>query len=221
MAVGTLWYAQQATAKILQAALAAGTATTQVGCTTQALDQIISNATSSTTGAGSIRTWTGRVTNVSIKGGSRELKAVDTLGINQLAQHGRPEIMTAEFSLILENAQGSEYLSGVPFITSVVCASYDYGTGAGQYGSTFTSTFSRWQYGEKSTAASDRPALAVLFKLTDAVALASNKTVNVLLNNAYLTNREMSLAADGSVEEKWTIKCLAQDYYEEDNFDST
>jgi hypothetical protein len=156
--------------------------------------------------------WTGRVTNVSIKGGSRDMKAVDTLGIHQLAQHGRPEIMTAEFSLILENAQGAEYLSGVPFITTITVPSY---TG------TFTSTFSRWQYGEKSTSASDRPSLAVLFRLTDAVATASNKTVNVLLNNAYLTNREMSLAADGSVEEKWTIKCLAQDYYEEDNFANT
>jgi hypothetical protein len=209
MAVGTLWYAQQAAAQILQGTLASGTATTQVGCTTQALNQIIANATSATSGAGSIWNWTGRVTNVSIKGGSRDFTAVNTLGINQLGQQGRPEIITAEFSLILENAQGAEYLSGTPFITSVVVAAY---TG------TYTSTFTRWQYGEKSTNAADRPTLAVLFKLTDAVATASNKTVNVLMNNAYLTNREMSLAADGNVEEKWTIKCLAQDYYEEDNF---
>ena len=209
MAIGTLWYAQQASAKILQGTIASGTATTQIGCTTQALDQIIVAATTSTTGAGSIQTWTGRVTNVSIKGGSRDYKAVDTLGINQLGQQGRPEIMTAEFSLILENSQGSEYISGTPFISTVTVPAY---TGSS------TSTFTRWQYGEKSTAATDRPALAVLFKLTDAVATASNKTVNVLLNNAYLTNREMSLTADGFVEEKWTVKCLAQDYYEEDNF---
>jgi len=212
MALGTLWYAQQASAKILQGALASGTATTGIGCTTQALDQIIVNATTQTSGSGSIRTWTGRVTNVSIKGGSRDFKAKDTLGISQLAEHGRPEVITAEFSLIFENAQGAEYLSGIPFITTVTVTDYTIG------GTTFTSTFSRWQYGEKSTSVADRPSLAVLFKLTDAVVSASNKTVNCLLNNAYLTDRESSLAADGSVEEKWTIKCLAQDYYEEDNF---
>lgn len=213
MAIGTLWYAQQASAKILNGVIASGTAVTQIGCTTQALDQIIvavaTAGTTGATGAWTLQTWTGRVSNVSIKGGSRDMSAVNTLGISQLAMHGRPEIMTAEFSLILETAQGAEYLSGTPFITTAVVANYQ---------GTFTSTFSRWQYGEKSTSAADRPALAVLFKLTDSVATASNKTVNVLLNNAYLTNREMSLAADGNVEEKWTIKCLAQDYYEEDNF---
>jgi len=208
MALGTLWYAQQAEAKILQGTLASGTATAQVGCTTAALDQIIVNATSSTNGAGSIRTWTGRVTNVTIRGGSRDMTAVNTLGISQLAKQGRPEIMTAEFSLILENAQGAEYVSGVPFTTATVA----------NYTGTYTSTFTRWQYGEKSTNAADRPALAVLFRLTDSVATASNKAVNCLFNNAYLTNRETSLSADGNVEEKWTIKCLAQDYYEEDNF---
>ncbi len=211
MAVGTLWYAQQASAQILQDTIASGTATTQIGCTTQALDQIIVNATSATSGSGSIWTWTGRVSDVSIKGGSRDYTAVNTLGINQLGQQGRPEIITAEFSLILENSQGAEYLSGTPFITSVEVSNYV---------DTATCTFTRGQYGEKSTNATDRPALAVLFKLTDAVETEDNKTVNVLLNNAYLTNREYSLTADGYVEEKWTIKCLAQDYYEEDNFDA-
>lgn len=210
MVTGTLWYAEQASAKILQAAIASGTATTQVGCTTQSLDQIISNATTAASGLGSIATWTGRLTDVTIRGGSRDMTAVNTFGITQLAKQGRPEIITAEFSLILENSDAAQYSSGTPFIQTVTVANY---TG------TFSSTFSRFQYGEKSTATADRPTLAVLFKLTDAVATASNKTVNVLMNNAYLTNREMSLNSDGNVEEKWTIKCLAQDYYEEDNFD--
>jgi len=209
MAIGTLWYAQQAAVKILQGTLAEGTATTQVGCTTAALSQIIVNATTTTTGSGSIRTWTGRVNNLTIRGGSRDGTAVNTFGINQLMHHGRPEVMTAEFTLLLENAQGAEYISGLPMVTTVSVANY---TG------TYTSTFTRWQYGEKSTSAADRPTLAVLFTLNDAVATASNKTMNVLMNNSYLTNREMSLAADGTVEEKWTLKCLAQDYYEEDNF---
>ena len=209
MAVGTLWYAQQASAKILQGTINSGTSTSQYGCTTASLDQIIVNVTTATTGSGSIRTWTGRITDLSIKGGSRDTTAVDTFGITQLSKHGRPEIMTAEFSLIMENSQGAEYISGTPLLTSVVCASY---TG------TFTSTFTRWQYGEKSTNSTDRPTLAVLFKLTDSVATASNRTVNCLMNNAYLTNRETGLSADGNVEEKWTVKCLAQDYFEEDNF---
>jgi hypothetical protein len=212
MALGTLWYAQQASVKILQGGLAGGTATTQLGCTTAAFDQIVVNATTATTASGWLfnsTIWTGRTTNVTIRGGSRDMTAVNTLGINQLAKQGRPEIMTAEFSLIFENAQGAQYISGDPYVTTCAVTNY---TG------TFTSTFTRWQYGEKSTNAADRPNLVVLFKLTDAVATASNKTVNCLFNNAYLTNRETSLTADGNVEEKWTIKCLAQDYYEEDNF---
>jgi len=212
MAIGTLWYAQQASVKILNGGLASGTATTQLGCTTAALDQIVVNATTASALAGWLTgsaIWTGRTTNVTIRGGSRDMTAVNTFGINQLAQHGRPEIMTAEFSLIMENAQGAEYISGSPYVTTATVPNY---TG------TFTSVFTRWQYGEKSTNAADRQSLVVLFKLTDAVATASNKTVNCLFNNAYLTNRETSLTADGNVEEKWTIKCLAQDYYEEDNF---
>jgi hypothetical protein len=89
-------------------------------------------------------------------------------------------------------------------------------------GSTFTATFVRYQFGEKSTAASDRQKLAAMFILTnEATTAALNKTVYVLMNDATLTNRELSLSSDGYVEEKWTIKCLAQNYYEEDNFTET
>ena len=211
MAIGTLWYAQQANATILQGALAGGTAVTQLGCTTAALNQIVVSATTATAAAGWLtdsKTWTGRVTNLTIRGGSRDFSKVDTFGITQLGKQERPDIVTAEYTLIMESSDGAQYLSGTPYTSAVVAS----------YAGTFTSTFTRWKYGEKSTNATDRPTLVVLFRLTDSVLTASNKTVNVLMNNSYLTEREMSLTSDGYVEEKWTIKCLAQDYYEEDNF---
>jgi hypothetical protein len=196
MTVGQLWYAQQGEAWINLGAITTVATTLSL--------ELQMGTTSTVIADGYKKDWTGRVSNISINGGSRDIKALDTLGINQLAQQGRPEIMTAEFTVILENNSGAEYIGG-----DAVCTFAGTTTSAG----TYTGTFQRFQYGEKTTAATDRQKTAVLLKLTDGV-----KVQYCLLNNAYMTGRELSLSADGYVEEKWTIKCLAQDYYEEDNF---
>jgi len=189
MAVGTLWYAQQAEAWINLGGIASVPFTASF---TQTLLELM--GTSSTTiQTGYRKEWTGRVTNVSVRGGNRGYKAVDTLGIVQLGQQGRPELVTAEFGVIFENADAAIYI-----------------TGSGVTGCT---SYTRFQYGEKSTAAADRQKIAMLFKTTD-----GTKVYHFLMNNAYLIGRDMTLNSDGYVEEKWTIGALAQDCYEEDNF---
>lgn len=196
MTVGTLWYAQQAEAWIRLGAI-----TTIAGGTfTQTLETLMGTASSVVT-ADYKKDWTGRIMSLSVTGGSRDFKALNTFGISQLAQQGRPEIVQCEFSIVYEDTASAQYISGTP-----------YGVAAFTTG-TYTGTFTRFQFGEKSTAAADRQKLAVMFKLTDGV-----KVVYLLLNNAFMTNRDISLNSDGYVEEKWTMKTLAQDYYEEDNF---
>lgn len=197
MAVGVLWYAQMARAHIANAL-------TSVTTNTPIFAQL-STATGTASGQNSVE-WTGRVSNVSIRGGSRDAEAVNTLGISQLQHNMRPEIVTAEFSLIYKDSLSAAYIAGSE-------TTYAYtGTLAN------TGTFSRYQYGEKSTAATDRATICVVFTLDNDVTGASNNTVYISMNNAVLTNREMSLTAEGYLEEKWTIKCLAQNYYEKNNF---
>lgn len=189
MAVGILWYAQMAHVSI------GGSITTPTTASPLFVQL-----------AATVKDWTGRVSNVAVRGGSRDAVAVNTLGIVQLQHNQRPEIVTAEFTLIYEGDSSAAYIAGSPI-------SFNYtGTLAS------TGTYSRYQYGEKSTAATDRAVIAVCFTLDNGATGASNKTVYVTLNNAVCTSREFSLAADGYLEEKWTIKCLAQNYYEEDNF---
>lgn len=55
---------------------------------------------------------------------------------------------------------------------------------------------------------------SVLIKFTD-----GSNTVNVLLNSAYMTKLgDISLDAEGHAEQEIMFKCLAKDYYEEDDF---
>lgn len=55
---------------------------------------------------------------------------------------------------------------------------------------------------------------SVLISFTD-----GNNSVNVLLNDAYMTKLgDISLDAEGHAEQEIMFKCLAKDYYEEDDF---
>lgn len=196
MATGVLWYAQQAEVHISGTTLGS----TALASTTQSLFSQLTTPTA----------WTGRCKDLSISGGSRDMTAENTLGVNQLEMHGRPEIMSAEFTLVYEDGDSAAYIAGTPFATANVTTA----TAGNHYA---TGTFTRYQYGEKTTAAADRAKMAVCFVLTN-MATTSNKTVYVILNEAVMTSRELSLNSEGYVEEKWTVKCLAQNYYEEDNF---
>ena len=200
MAVGTLWYAQMARAHIANAV-------TSIVTNTPIFAQI-STATGTASGQNAVE-WTGRVTNLTISGGSRDLAAVNTLGISQLQHNQRPEIVTATFSLIYDNVNAAALIAGTVAVTAF---SYT-GTLAN------TGTYNRYQFGEKSTAATDRVLLACVFTLDDGVGGATGKTVYISINNAVMVSPpEVSLSADGYVEEKWTLKCLAQNYYVEANF---
>jgi len=60
----------------------------------------------------------------------------------------------------------------------------------------------------------DRTLKSILITFTD-----GTNTVNVLMNDAYATKLgDIKLDAEGHAEQEITFKCLAQDYYEEDDF---
>ncbi len=153
--------------------------------------------------------YTGKCKDVSITGGSRDYSKVDVLGANQLGQEERPELMQMELTLVYDESTTAQYLGGPATTTFTVTE-----------GS--TRTYNRYQYGERTTATTDKQIMAVLVVLDDRTGTVTTaQKVNSLLNNARCTNRELSLAADGHVEEKLTFKGLSLDYYEEDNFDQT
>jgi hypothetical protein len=127
--------------------------------------------------------------------GSRDYSAVNVLGTSQLGQQGRPDVIEASLTLVYQDADTMTGFGGAGTTITI---------------GTTTVTYKRYQGGEK--ASGDRAASAFLFSITD-----GTSTVNCLLNNAYTTSRDISLAADGHVEETITVKCLAQNYYEEDN----
>ena len=192
MAIGVLWYAQQAKLAI------AANLTTSVVTNVPLYGQLVTPTD-----------WTGRVTNLTIRGGGRDVVAVNTLGIGQLQHKQRPEIVTAEFTLVYDNVNSSAYVAGTS-------STYSYTGSAAN-----TGTYVRYQFGEKTTAALDRTLAALVFTLDNADTGANNKTVYVAMVNAVFTNPpELSLDADGYLNEKWTVKCLAQDYYDEANFTS-
>lgn len=125
---------------------------------------------------------------VRVSGGDRDVEAVDLFGPNQLIQEGRPALMEVQFTIVYQdNDEAVGFLRGP---------------------TTVATTYSRMQGGEATS--NDRATQSVLFELTD-----GTNSVYVLFNNAYETNREISLGADGHVESTLTYKCLATDYYEE------
>jgi len=136
--------------------------------------------------------YSGKCKEVRISGGERDLEAINTLGIGQLDQQGRPTIIECVLTLVYEDATKTGSMIDGPAITTA-------------------SGFKRVQAGEH-VVASDRVRKSVLVELDD----GTNK-VYALLNMAYATTREWGLAADGHVEETLTFKTLAQHYYEEDN----
>jgi len=136
--------------------------------------------------------FSGEVKNLSISGGERDVDALKFLGYNETHDFKRATVVECSFTMVHIDKDTGEFLMGP----------------AQTVGAT---AFKRIQGGEK--AANDRTAKSVLIQLTD-----GTNTVNILLNNAYATTREFSLAADGHMEETITFKCLASDYYEEDDF---
>jgi len=133
---------------------------------------------------------TARCKDLRIGGGAFDVEKVDLFGDNQAMDEKRPELRTAEFTMIYQDEDVGELV---------------YGTGS----SVGTTGFNRIQGQDNSGCRTKR---AFLFKLKDC---DTDEQVNVLMNNSYFTEREISLSAEGHVEESVTAKCLLTDYYEE------
>ena len=150
-------------------------------------------------------TYSAMVKNVRISGGERDVDTQKLIGFNELMDEKRATIIEATFTTAY---QGSiNYLnSTLTRQTHLDMAEMMMGTKQSVAGNYMRSTG-----GEKSTL--DRIKKAVHFKLTD-----GTYTISILLNSAYMTSRELSLDAEGHMEQTVTFKCLASTYYEEDDY---
>ena len=192
VSVGPLWEAQQALGYIMAAPM------------TQSTNHSWYDVFTAATRVN----YTGRISNLAISGGTRDVKPINTFGVNQLKKHDRVEIIQAEFSIVYQKSDSALYLAGPAlntFTSTIV-------TGA--------STFTEFQYGEQPTIAKNRSDGAVAFCMDngDVTTSTGKQIAYVVMNNATCVSRELSLNSEGYVEEKFVFKCLARDYFEGDNF---
>jgi len=135
------------------------------------------------------------VKNVTITFGSRDVAAINTLGApGQIIDKKKQDVTVAKFTLveaatIAANKSMMEWLHGA-------------GVAVG------TTGYYRTIGGDKATG--DRTAKSFLFKNSD----GTNEDT-VLLNNAWVTDIERSLDAEGHEELTVTVKCLASDTYQD------
>jgi len=128
---------------------------------------------------------------LTIRGGERDVEALKLLGYNELIDNKRSVVIEMTFTAVYSSKMSQDWTSGAA--------------------QSVTGDYYRSQGGEKAT--NDRGTKSVLIRLYD-----GTNTVSLLLNNAYGTSSERSLAADGHMEETFTFKGLASNYYEEDDF---
>ena len=172
-----------------QAAVAIGVAGTIVTNTT--LDNCITETA-----------FTGEIRDFSITGGERDLETIKLLGYNEIRDLKRATPISASFTV---NATDHDWLEFWLGPRKVMTAPAD--------------SFYRMRGGEKTTFATgtqyygQRAAQAILFTLTD-----GTNTVRILMNNVYFVNVEQSLSADATMELSVTAKCLASEFYYEDDF---
>lgn len=136
-----------------------------------------------------------QVTGTDYSGETKELRinpgeaGVDVLNVygDQLIEESRPELVTADFTMVFTDTD----------IWAFSFATTDAYSGTRLVGQDATGS---------------RTKKAIVFKVAD----STKGTINVLMNNAYITAQgEVSLAADGSAEQTFTAKCLISDFYVE------
>ena len=150
-----------------------------------------SNLYAQVTGSGTV-VLTARVKDLSINTGEAGADVLNVFG-TQLLEESRPEVVTADFTMVMDNIDTFASL----LTWSTVAAS---------------SGYTRVQGGDYTGARTRR---ALGFQ----VAQTGVGTMNVLMNNALITDQgELSLAADGSGEQTFGAACLISDFYIEDNF---
>ena len=141
---------------------------------------------------------TDNIKEIAITGGERDLESMKLLGYNESRNLKRSTVVQCTFTVV--GGQGN------------AAAAVDWESWGMGVAQAVTGAYYRHIGGEKSS--NDRTGYGVLIKWTD----GSNNIV-MLLNNAYVTNGiELGIAADGSLEQTVTFKCLASEYYYEDDF---
>jgi len=188
----TLWLAPKATVNI-----ATATEGTRIGSTTAVNTYI--------TALSDEAAYELIVKDVKVSGGERDIEALKLLGYNELREDKRAGVVEASFTVA--------YQGSIKFMNSALTRStnldpFEMVAGIKQ---TVTGNYKRSTLGEKAT--NDRTTKAVNIRLT-----SGSTTVDLLLDQAICTSIDFNLAADGSAESTLTFKCLASDYYEEDNY---
>jgi len=157
----------------------------------------VSGSTSLESQLSATGTWTSRVKNVKLELGDMDISPINVMGIQQLKQEDRPQIVTLTFNTVM-------YPQGSASNTTL----YDFLFGAGA--SVGATGYFRYGGGEK--ASGYRTDMAVLVKCTRPGAAVSS-TISFLLNNANAISGPVSADAEGHFEQEWTVKCLACDLY--------
>lgn len=173
-----IWEAREATVKI-------GSTLSSIAGSTTLLSQM-SGGTE----------YTGRVKDVKISGGERDVESIPLLGENtsgyanqEIFQKSVGTLREISMTLIYQDIDISQL-------------------GAGTVSTTGSASGYKRIQGDQ-----DLTQKSVLVSFND-----GSDYVNVLLNNAYVTKLgDLSIEADGHLEQEITLKCLAKDYYEEDN----
>uniref|UniRef100_A0A6M3IJP6 Tail protein n=1 Tax=viral metagenome TaxID=1070528 RepID=A0A6M3IJP6_9ZZZZ len=146
-------------------------------------------------------TWTSRIKDVKVSPPERDVDAINVLGYQQLKSEGRPTMATCTFNTVY-------YPQGA--VTNTTLKDFLFGLGTAGTGTAVG--YNRYRGGEKST--NDRTEMACLITYSRPGAAVIDTSM-VLFNNATVTSGPISLNSDGEVEQEFTIKCLAPDYYED------
>jgi len=133
-----------------------------------------------------------KVKELTFGGGEAGVDVMNTMGAvacSQRKEDKRPDLRTAELTLIFEDISEHALMFGAPTAVST----YYRSIGADKTGSRTNCSF--------------------LIKIIN----ADSKHINILMNNAYVTSNEMSMSGDGSAEATISASCLIGDFYAEDD----
>jgi hypothetical protein len=137
--------------------------------------------------------YSGRVKNVAITGGERDVESIPLLGTT--SGYANQEIFQKSVGSLREITMTLVYQD-----TDISLL------GAGTV--TKPTTYTRRIQGDQALTKK-----AVLVSFTD-----GSNTLSVLMNNCFVTKMgDIKIEADGHAEQEITLKCLAKDYYEEDD----
>ena len=149
-------------------------------------------------GASEVQTLTTIVKDVTGTISTKDITIINALGVNQYIMIEKPELSELAFTMI----NPIDIANGV--------SPYEWLLGASSSHTVSGNIFYTVTGGEKLSG--DRTKKAVLFKNTQLI--SSNTAIQtLLLNNAYVTDIERSLDAEGHEELTVTVKALSEDTF--------